>query len=90
MLDTLYRVLKITTIIAVCAVFMVAINAFIGLVSSIIFGGVVGEVIGIISCCLPFDAGFVFGGIATMISGVLAFMFARKIFDLTSWAINSI
>lgn len=90
MLDTLYRVLKITVIIAVCAVFMVAINALLGLVGAVVFGSVIGEVIGILSCCLPFDAAFVFGSIGTVITGILAFKLARKIFDLTSWGINSL
>ena len=89
MLDTAFNILKISVIIAVAAVFAVAINALLTLISAIVFGGVIGEVIGLISCCLPFDAAFVFGSISTVITGVFTFLIAKKIFDLTSWSIST-
>lgn len=90
MADTIFRVLKITVIIAVVGVFMVAINTIFGLIASLTFGNVIGEVLGIISCCLPFNAVAVFASLANAIVAILAFMVARKIFDLTSWSISSI
>lgn len=89
MLDTAFNILKVSVILAVAAVFAIAINALLTLLSAIVFGGVVGEVIGLISCCLPFDAAFVFGSISTVITGVFTFLIAKKIFDLTSWSIST-
>ena len=89
MADLLYRVLKVSAIIAVCGVFMVAINILLGLMSVSLSYTIVGEVFGILSCCLPFDASVVFSAMASACAGVLAFLVASKIFDLTSWGINS-
>lgn len=76
--------IKWAFIIAVGATFMVAINALLSLLSSIVFGSVIGEVFAIISLCLPFSALQVFGAIGTAISAILAFMVAQKIYDLVS------
>lgn len=90
MLDTVFNVLKISVVVAIAAVFMVAINTLIGFITSIVFGNIVGEVLGVISCCLPFNAASVFGAITTACSGILAFLIAKKIFDLTSWSISTV
>lgn len=90
MLDTVFRLLKITVIIGVCATFMLAINGLIGLITAPIFGGVIGEVMGIVSNSLPFDAGAVFGSLYTATIAILSFLIAKKIFDLTSWSISTI
>lgn len=90
MLSTVFNILKITVAIAVAAAFLVAINALISTIGSVIFGNVVGEVIGIVSCCLPFNALAVFGALGLSVSAILAFLIAKKIFDLTSWSISSI
>lgn len=90
MLETAFRLLKVAVIVAVCAVFMVAINALISLITSIVFSNVIGEVLAIMSACLPFNALLVFGAIGTACSAVLAFLVAKKIFDLTSWSISAV
>lgn len=90
MLDTVFNVLKVTAIVAVAAVFMLAINALLSLITNLIFGNVVGEVLAIISACLPFNALAVFGAMGTATVAILAFLIAKKIFDLTSWSISSI
>lgn len=90
MLDTVFNLLKVTVIIAISAVFMVAINALVGLVTSLIFANVIGEVFAIISCCLPFNALAVFGAIGTATIAILSFLIAKKIFDLTSWSVSSV
>lgn len=71
-------------IIAVGGTFMIAINAILSLLTQLVFGNVIGEVFGIISCCLPFNAVAVFGAIGTTISAILGFMVAQKIYDLVS------
>ena len=90
MLETVFNVLKVTAIIAVVAIFMLAINALINVIVSIIFGNIVGEILALVSMFLPFNAGAVFASIGLSISAILAFLIAKKIFDLTSWSISSI
>lgn len=90
MLDTVFRILKITAIVAVASAFMVAINAIFSLIISIATNNVIGEILGIMSCCLPFNALAVFGGLFVACNAILAFLIAKKIFDLTSWSISSI
>lgn len=69
--------------IALGVVFFAAINTLITMLSNLIFGNFIGEALGIISMCLPFDAGAVFHGFQVVISGVLAFLIAKKIWELT-------
>lgn len=76
--------MKWAFIIAVSATFMIAIGNLLNLITSIVFGSVIGEVLAIASMCLPFDSNAVFGSIATSLAGVLSFMLARKIYNLTS------
>jgi len=90
MLDTVFRILKITVIIAVCAVFMAAISGFLNLITNLVFGNIVGEILGLISMYLPFNALTVFGALGTATTAILSFLIAKKIFDLTSWVISSI
>lgn len=90
MIETVFRLLKLTVIIAICAIFMVAINGLLNLITNVLFGGVISEFIHLISMYLPFNASVIFGAIATSITGILAFLIAKKIFDLTSWGVNSV
>lgn len=76
--------IKWAFIIGLSLTFMTAISSLLSMITQVIFGNVVGEVLGIISCCLPFDASAVFGSIQTACAGILSFMIAQKIFNLTS------
>lgn len=90
MADTIFNILKITAIIFVASVFMVAINALLSLIGSVIFGNVIGEFFALISMFLPFNAVAVFSAIGTATIAILSFLIAKKIFDLTSWSISSV
>lgn len=90
MIETVFNILKISVIIAVAAIFMVAINALLSLITSIIFGNIIGEFFALVSMYLPFNALAVFGAIGTATVAILSFLIAKKIFDLTSWSISSI
>lgn len=90
MAEAAFNVLKIVVIIAICSIFMVVIFDFLSLITSIIFGNVIGEFFALISMFLPFNAGVVFSSIGVAISAILSFLIAKKIFDLTSWSISSI
>lgn len=80
--------IKIAFWISIALVFMTAINALLGLLVSIVFSNVVGEVLGLLSVCLPFDAVSVFGAIGTAISAILAFLVAQKIYQYASGGSN--
>ena len=90
MLDTIFNILKITVIIAIATLFMVAITNLLNLITSLIFGNFIGEFFALISMYLPFDALAVFGSIGTATVAILSFLIAKKIFDLTSWSVSSI
>ncbi len=90
MLDTVFNLLKVTAVIAVSAVFMVAIINLVNLINSVLFGNIIGEILGLVSMYLPFNALAVFGAIGTATIAILSFLIAKKIFDLTSWSISSI
>lgn len=90
MIDAVFNVLKITAIVAVSALFMVAIMNLVNLITSVIFGNIIGEFFALISMYLPFNALAVFGAIGTATVAILSFLIAKKIFDLTSWSISSI
>lgn len=90
MLDTIFNILKVSVVVAICAVFMVAINLLVSLITSIVFGNVIGEFFALISMYLPFNALAVFGAIGTATVAILSFLISKKIFDLTSWSISSI
>ena len=90
MAETVFHILKLTVIVGICAVFMVAIVNLLSMISSIIFGNVIGEVFALMSMFLPFNAGVVFSSIGLAISAILTFLIAKKIFDLTSWSISAV
>lgn len=90
MLETVFNILKVTAVIAVAAVFMVAINALLGLITTILFHNVIGEIFALASMFLPFNALAVFGALGTATVAILSFLIAKKIFDLTSWSISAV
>lgn len=90
MAETVFNILKVTAIIAVSAVFMVAILGLLNLIDALVFHNVIGEIIALISMYLPFNGLVVFGAIGTSTIAILAFLIAKKIFDLTSWSISSV
>lgn len=90
MADTVFHVLKVTAIVAVASIFMVAIQGLINLITTVVFHNVIAEFFALISMYLPFNALAVFGGIGSACIAILAFLIAKKIFDLTSWSISSV
>ena len=90
MADAVFNLLKVTVIVAISAVFMLAINTLIGFISSGVSATIIGEIFALISMYLPFNASVIFGGILTACTAVLAFKIAKKIFDLTSWGVSAV
>lgn len=90
MAETVFRILKISVIVTICSVFMVAIlNISLNIVG-LVFGNFVGEFFAFISMYMPFQADIVFVGFSAAISAILSFLIAKKIFDLTSWSISTV
>lgn len=77
-------VVKVIAIIAFASVFAGAILAVIGLVENAVMTSVIGEFFAIVSLCLPFSPAIVFGSILLIINGVITFLVAKKVWDLTS------
>ena len=90
MLDTVFHILKLSAIIAVSTVFGLAIYHLVSLITTLVFHNVIGEVFALISMYLPFNAFVVFWALGSACTSILAFMIAKKIFDLTSWSISSV
>ena len=76
--------IKWTFIISLSLVFMTALHNLLSLITLSIFSNVIGDVMHVISCCLPFNASAVFGAIETSMSAILTFLIAQKIYNLTS------
>lgn len=90
MLDTIFNLLKVSVVIFVASIFLVAIVNFLSLIQTVIFGNVIAEFFNLISMYLPFNAGLVFGSVSVSVLAIFSFLIAKKIFDLTSWSISSI
>lgn len=71
-------------IIACGVVFAAAILSLLNLLSSLTFGGVISEVFGIMSMCLPFDLSAILSAIGVSITAILAFLVAKKVYELTT------
>lgn len=82
--ETIVYALKIALAITVAATFSAAIIAFVGGLTTLAFDSIVGEVLLLISVMLPFSPLPVFGAIQLSITAILAFLVARKIYDLCS------
>lgn len=80
---------KLAIIIVVATTFFVAITTIVNLITTVVFDNVIGEVLGIMSACLPFNALAVFSTIGTSGTAILSFLIAQKIYNLTGSAINS-
>lgn len=76
--------LKWAFIIACALVFAGAILSLLSLLSSISFAGVISEVFGIMSMCLPFDLSALMTAVGVSITAVLTFLVAKKIYELTT------
>lgn len=76
--------IKIAFWISIGLVFMVAITTLLNLISEIAFANVVGEILGLISMFLPFNASDVFASIGTAMAAILSFLIAKKIYEYAS------
>lgn len=83
-------IIKIIAIIGFATVFAGAILSIIGLLENVVMTSVIGEFFAIVSLCLPFNPAIVFGSILLIIDAILAFLIARKIYELTADIIGKV
>lgn len=76
--------IKWAFIIGLALTFMTAIYSLLNFIIQVATTNVIGEVLGIISNSLPFDASAVIGGVFTATAAILSFLVAQKIYSLTS------
>lgn len=82
--ESLVYGIKVALAIAIATVFAAAIIVLVNGLTSIVFHSVVGEIIGLISIFLPFTPGPVFASLSLSMAGILAFLVAKKIYNLCS------
>ena len=81
--NSIVYAIKLALTVAATMAVVVAINALIAGISVLTTNTALGEVIALISIYLPFNGGYFFGIISLAITSILAFMVARKIYELT-------
>lgn len=74
--------IKIAVVVTAAGTFALVILALINAISSLIFGNIIGEVLGLISMCLPFHPATVFVPVKLALATILAFLVGKKIWDL--------
>ena len=75
--------IKLGLVLATAIAFMTAISTLIGMLTELFFPSIISELLALISACLPFDANTIFSALGTVCNGILSFMVAAKIWDLT-------
>lgn len=81
--------LKIALVVIVAGTFFTAITTIINLLTTVLFDNIIGEVLGIMSACLPFNALAVFSAIGTSSAAIMSFLVAQKIYALTCKSIEA-
>lgn len=75
---------KIVVAASMAILFGAAILALIGFLSHVVYNSVVGDFFRLISVCLPFNPSIVFGAILAVADGILAFLVAQKVYELST------
>lgn len=82
--NSIVYAIKIALAVAATMAFVAAILVILSFLISLGTSSVLGEVFGLISVYLPFSPATVFGTVSATIVAILAFLVARKVWDLTS------
>lgn len=76
-------IIKIVASVGFALAFATAIMALVGYLESFVASSIVGEVLGVLGMCLPFNAVTVFSGIVAILTAILSFLVARRVYMLT-------
>ena len=68
--------------IATGVTLFIGINALLNGVGAIVATSLIGEIFGILSCCLPFSLAQLLTGVGLIASAVITFLSVRKIFSI--------
>ena len=79
---TLVFALSMASSIGVGVAMFLGINVLLNGVGTIVATSLIGEIFGILSCCLPFSLAQLFGGVSLVATAVITFLTARKIFSI--------
>lgn len=75
--------IKIVASVAFAGSFALAILSVLGGLYQLTYSSIIGEIFSIFTLCLPFNAVTVFGSLWSVLSTILAFLIARKVYMLT-------
>lgn len=81
-LVAVWTIFKFTLLILFAYSFFIAIQSLIQVISNIVITSIIGEFFALISVYLPFNANVIFGAIITICDAILAFIIARKIWNM--------
>lgn len=81
--ESLVYTIKIALAVAASMAFVVAIITLMSFIISLGTSSILGEIFGLISVYLPFNPALIFGTISTTIIGIIAFLIARKVWNIT-------
>lgn len=81
--ESLVYAIKIALAVAATMAFVTAIITLVGLLIAFVANSMLGEIIGLISVFMPFNPAFVFGSVLSVMNAIIAFLIARKIWDIT-------
>lgn len=81
--ESLVYAIKIALAVAATMAFITAIITIVSLLTSFVANTMLGEILGLISIYLPFNPSFVFGSVTSVMSAILAFLVAKKIWSMT-------
>lgn len=87
--ETILYAIKIGLIVAAVVLFVAATTQMFNFVVAFASASIIGEVFGIISMCLPFNALAVFTSLFAAFDVVLAWVLARKLFSINRKAQES-
>lgn len=82
LLSALWSILKFLILITLAYSFFVAIKTILDLIAVLVNSTIIGEIFALTSMYLPFNAAAVFGAISFVMSGIITFLIARKIFNM--------
>lgn len=81
--ESIVYAIKTALIVVFTGVFIASIVTITSTIFNFAGSTVVGEALGIVSMCLPFDAGAVFSAILASLNAVIVFIVARKLYEIS-------
>lgn len=77
-------IVKIVVAASLAIAFAVAIGTLFGFLTHVVYNSVVGDFFRLISVCLPFNPSIVFGAILAVLDGIVIFLVAQKVYELST------